>query len=521
MVAGPADPVVGHGQVVLHDQCLLAGVHVRGEDLPRADAEVGAHHEDAELVGHVVEHGGRIVAVVLDDADVGVGQVDELPGQPLALVHVGHGVVAPGHEAGAVEQQPVAVAPDLAEAETGHLGVHGRFRRSGLVERTLQEVEDGLAVRRAAPDRGVLPRGRGAHALSRPRRHLHGEVRQLQHGPALAAHAQPDLAGEGCLPAVAHRQGDADRALAHRGGHVHVLDPHAGLQAQQDVGLQADGGRARAPEQGVEGLLRVLADGGFPRMGIGAGAVVGVEQQVVGGARRGERGEVEAPGAAHAVVLAQGPAVEVEAAEVAHPPGVEGEAAVPDLPVGGDLETGAVPARGGRVVLELAGAVGHADPPPTGRGRIPVGSLGELPLAVEQEAEVARRDVGHPCRALSVSGEAMPVALPPNHTGYGCPAGSQPGPWIRRGLRAGTCGRVWPGSPRRRRNEQDAGRGGAAFDTRAASGAPGRWSAEGAPAAPHGPGQSETGYSVSLALPPAPSSAMIRVLSAAKVMPSA
>ena len=162
MVARRADPVVGHRQVMLHDQRLLPGLHVRGEDLSRADAEVGAHHEDPQLVGHVVEHGGRIVAVVLDDADVGVGQVDELPRQPLALVHVRHRVVAPGHEPGAVEQQPVALGPDLAEAEAGRLGVHGGSRRrprAGLVQDRFQEVEDGLAVRRPAPDHGVLPRG--------------------------------------------------------------------------------------------------------------------------------------------------------------------------------------------------------------------------------------------------------------------------------------------------------------------------------------------------------------------------
>ena len=145
-------------------------------------------------------------------------------------------------------------------------------------------------------------------------------------------------------------------------------------------------------------------------MGIGAGAVVGVEQQVVGGARGGEGSEVEAPGPAHAVVLAQGPAVEVEAAEVAHPPGVEDEAAIPDLPVGGDLEAGAVPPRGGRVVLELAGAVRNADAPPAGRRRIPVGGFGELPLAVEEQAEIRRREVGHPQRLgpTPAASRAMP-----------------------------------------------------------------------------------------------------------------
>ena len=114
-------------------------------------------------------------------------------------------------------------------------------------------------------------------------------------------------------------------------------------------------------------------------MSVGAGAVVGEEQQVVDGAGTGEGGEVEAPGKAHAAVLAQGVAVEMEAAEVADPPRVEDEAAVPGLPVGGDLQGGAVPARGGGIVLELAGAVGHADPPPAGRRRRPVGALGELP----------------------------------------------------------------------------------------------------------------------------------------------
>ena len=135
------------------------------------------------------------------------------------------------------------------------------------------------------------------------------------------------------------------------------------------------------------------------------------------------------------MVLAQGLPVEVEAAEVAHPPGVEDEAAVPGLPVGGDLEAGAVPARGGRIVLELAGAVRHADSPPAGRRRIPVGGLGELPLAVEQKAEVGGSKVRH-----------------------GWPLGRVRG---------------------------------------------------------------DTGYSVSLAFAPAPSSAMISVLSAAKVIPSA
>ena len=93
-----------------------------------------------------------------------------------------------------------------------------------------------------------------------------------------------------------------------------------------------------------------------------------------------------------------GLAVEMEAAEVAHPPRVEDEAAVPDLPVGGNLEGGAVPARGGGLVLELAGAVRHPDPPPAGRGRIPVRALGELPLAVEKQAEIPRRQVGQPRR---------------------------------------------------------------------------------------------------------------------------
>ena len=138
---------------------------------------------------------------------------------------------------------------------------------------------------------------------------------------------------------------------------------------QVDVRLQADGGRARVPEAGVEGLQSVLAEGGPGGMGVRAGAVVGEEQQVVGGARGGEGGEVEAPGKAHAAVLAQGVAVEMEAAEVADPPRVEHEAAVPGLPVGGNLEGGAVtsPRRAGRPRTRgSGGARGPASSRPAG-----------------------------------------------------------------------------------------------------------------------------------------------------------
>ena len=245
-----------------------AGSMSGGKTCPGADAEVGPHHEHAQLVGHVVEHGGRIVAVVLDDADVGVGQVDELPRQPLALVHVGHGVVAPGHEPRAVEQQPVALGPDLAEAEAGHLGVHGGSRRrprAGLVQ-DRSPGSRGRARRTAGGPRSRGPstgltRSRAEPPPAPPRRRNPATPTRSRPRAGPAAEPGPRRPR---LPGVAHRKVGGERALAHRGGHVHVLDPHPGLQAQVDVRLQADGGGARAPEAGVEGGLRVLAEGGLP-----------------------------------------------------------------------------------------------------------------------------------------------------------------------------------------------------------------------------------------------------------------
>ena len=96
--------MIGHRQVTLHNQRQLRLVFDPARHLAGADAEIGPDHEHPHLVSHVVEHRGRIVTVVLYDADIGLSQILEFARQPLPLVHIWNRVIAPGHKLFAIEQ---------------------------------------------------------------------------------------------------------------------------------------------------------------------------------------------------------------------------------------------------------------------------------------------------------------------------------------------------------------------------------------------------------------------------------
>ena len=98
--------------------------------------------------------------------------------------------------------------------------------------------------------------------------------------------------------------------------------------------------------------------------------------------------QVNVPRQAHAIVLAEHFTVERSAPKVADPPEVEDDA--PGcVPAFGQTQFCAVPAGLGRIIFKLARAMRHAHALPAVGRRIAIGALGKLPLAVQQQADIA------------------------------------------------------------------------------------------------------------------------------------
>jgi len=316
VVAVAADPTVHHAQVALQDEVHLVGRQPRGH-LPRAHAEVGRDDERAEFVRDLIQHGRRVEAVVFERADVGRGEVGQLPREPLALVHVGNRVVAPREQRLAVEQYLVALGPDLAEAEPLHAR-GARAVRALVVKLGAQEVEHGLAIRRPPPHDRVRPVRLDAHNLRRVRAEgggLHGE---LKLHPPLPRHLAVEPAAHLLIGFVADRNVGRDVPAPHGGHDVDVLDAHARFEAEPHVALDADGMRARVPEARVERGGRLLAQHLAARVRVAARAVVRVDEQEARLAGLDRIGDVHAERRSHAVVLADRLAGDVDARVVPH-----------------------------------------------------------------------------------------------------------------------------------------------------------------------------------------------------------
>ena len=394
MVAVAADPGVDDGEVIRRDQRQLLLLLDLSGHLAAADADVGGDDEHPQLVGHVVEHRWRVVAVVFYDADVAVSQVHQLAGQPLAFVHVGDGVIAPRHQLPPVQQQAVAVRPHLPEAEAGHRPVRRPVRRPDLhlhigrpacAERRFQEVQHRLAKRRSAPQDGRFPVRFDAHHLLAAGRHTDLLLGHVQLYPSTASHLQSQQALDLLCGLVADRCLHGEGPLPHRSHDIHVVDAQERLEDEPHVLLHADGRGAGIPETRVQRSFGALAEFLDAGVGVAPAAVVGVDDERVLPAWLDRLCQRETPWRAQGVVLAEHLPVEVGAPVVAHPPQIEADVTFAGLPRRRHAKRSPVPTGRRRIGLELARAVRHPHSFPAARGRVGVVlSLRELPLAIQQ-----------------------------------------------------------------------------------------------------------------------------------------
>ena len=155
------------------------------------------------------------------------------------------------------------------------------------------------------------------------------------------------------------------------------------LQEQAHIPLHTHCCRAGEPKPGIESFFRLLAQFFHVRMGVCPGTVVGIDHQFMLTSGQHPALQIQMPGTAQVVVLTNDLSIQPGAAKVAHPAQIQDDLPPLQIPVCRHLQFGAVPTRGGRIILKFARTVWHPDGLPARFGRRSVRGRSKFPHTVE------------------------------------------------------------------------------------------------------------------------------------------